>query len=115
MWRDATGCIELGCARSDSEADVQVANGASVVDRIATLRQVVACKPQEKECSLTNEIAVAYGVLNNLLDELVETCEESETEYREEIDRQNLRQLMDDIDLVERVKLLIEQILERTD
>jgi hypothetical protein len=73
---------------------------------------VVEGEPQEKEGSVRLDYEVAYEVLDALEAELVEDCEEAETEYREEIDRQNLRQLMDDIERIQRVKMLIEQILD---
>lgn len=53
----------------------------------------------------------AYAVLDELLHQLEESCEE-QTTWLEEIDRQNLRQLLVDIDRVQRVKMLIEQIVD---
>jgi DNA replication initiation complex subunit (GINS family) len=56
--------------------------------------------------------ADADAVLEELETELADACDESETEWREEIDRQNLRRLMDDIEQVQRVRILIREILE---
>jgi hypothetical protein len=50
-------------------------------------------------------------VLDELEEQLSESCEE-QTTWKEEIDRQNLRKLLDDLDAVQRVKLLIMEIVD---
>lgn len=112
MWRDAAGGIELGCTGTDPQADVQVANGAGMVSRITTLQGVVEGEPQEKEgsVSMTDNIEDVIEALEDLQQRLGQACEE-QTEWDEEIDRQNLRQLLDDIDRVERVKMLMREIV----
>jgi len=52
-----------------------------------------------------------YAILDELEEQLCEACEE-QTEWREEIDRQNLRQLLDDIDKVQRVRMLVMEIVD---
>jgi hypothetical protein len=129
MWRDAVGGVKLARKGSDAEAHVQVANGAGVVNRIEALRRMVEGEPQEKEGSVSDyfippdpeqdeterefndDLEDAYAVLDELEEQIAEACEE-QTEWREEIDRQNLRKLLDDIDAVQRVKLLIRQIVD---
>jgi len=53
----------------------------------------------------------AYAILEELEEQLAEACGE-QTEWREEIDRQNLRHLLVDIERVQRVKMLIEEIVD---
>ena len=53
----------------------------------------------------------AYTVLDELEAQLSEACGE-QTEWLEEIDRQNLRQLLNDIDIVQRVRMLIQEIVD---
>jgi hypothetical protein len=69
---------------------------------------------EEVEEEIAAEIDGAYLVLDELEEQLAEACEE-QTEWREEIDRQNLRKLLDDIDQVQRVRMLIQQIVDPTD
>ena len=52
-----------------------------------------------------------YAVLDELAEQLAEACEE-QTTWREEIDRQNLRVLLDDLDRIDRVKMLIQEIVD---
>lgn len=60
---------------------------------------------------VADELEDAYLCLEELEEQLAEACEE-QTEWKEEIDRQNLRKLLDDIDAVQRVKRLIEEIVD---
>lgn len=53
----------------------------------------------------------AYAVLDELEEQLAEACEE-QTTWKEEIDRNNLRRLLDDLDQVQRVKMLIQEIVD---
>jgi hypothetical protein len=53
----------------------------------------------------------AYAVLDELIEQLSELCEE-QTEWREEIDRANLARLLDDIAQVQRVIYLIREIVD---
>lgn len=66
------------------------------------------------ELEMINNCEVAYAILEELEEQLAESCEE-QTEWKEEIDRQNLRKLLDDIDQVQRVRMLIQQIVDPTD
>jgi len=120
VWSHATGCVELAIARDDAAADVQVANGASVgLAEILAIQRVATGKPQgseETEGSVNDPDAEAYcqdayAVLDELAEQLAEACEE-QTTWREEIDRQNLRVLLDDLDKIDRVKMLIQEIVD---
>ena len=53
----------------------------------------------------------AYTVLEELQEQLAEACEE-QTTWKEEIDRQNLRKLLDDLDAAQRVMMLIQEIVD---
>lgn len=61
--------------------------------------------------STADDCNTAYGILDELEEQLAESCEELTT-WKEEIDRQNLRQLLDDLDAVQRVKLLLMEIVD---
>ena len=65
----------------------------------------------ETEHDMELIIQDAYSVLDELEEQLEEACEE-QTTWREEIDRQNLRKLLDDLDAVQRAKLLIMEIVD---
>jgi len=118
--RHATGCVELAQARDDATADVQVANGASVgYPEVHAIQHMAASESQgceETEGSVNDPDAEAYcqdtyAVLDELAEQLAEACEE-QTTWREEIDRQNLRVLLDDLDRIDRVKMLIQEIVD---
>lgn len=66
---------------------------------------------REAEESLAQDCQDAYAVLDELIEQLSEACEE-QTEYREEIDRQNLQRLLDDIAQVQRVIYLVQEIVD---
>lgn len=65
--------------------------------------------------SATEQVAAdcqdTYAILDELETQLEEACEE-QTEWGEEIDRQNLRRLLDDLDMVQRVRYLVMEIVD---
>jgi len=63
------------------------------------------------ESTLAEDCQDAYAVLDELIEQLSEMCEE-QTEWREEIDRQNLARLLDDIAQVQRVIYLLREIVD---
>ena len=66
---------------------------------------------QEALAIQRESVNTAYAILEELEEQLAEACSE-QTEWEEEIDRQNLRKLLDDLDAVKRVELLIREILD---
>jgi hypothetical protein len=77
---------------------------------------VVEGEPQEKECSVNEEdedvitMGGAYAVLDELLAELIAASCEPAGDLRS--GRDQVRRLYDDIDAVERVKVLIKEIVD---
>jgi len=65
----------------------------------------------DAEAEIIQNCADAYAVLDELTEQLAEACEE-QTEWKEEIDRQNLRKLLDDLEAVQRVKMLVMEIVD---
>jgi len=65
----------------------------------------------ETEMSFQEDLNTTYAMLDELVEQLAEACEE-QTEWKEEIDRQNLRSLLQSIDEVEHVRGWIQEILD---
>lgn len=65
----------------------------------------------ETEREIDDQLEVTYMILEELEEQLAEACEE-QTEWKEEIDRQNLRKLLDDLDAVQRVRMLVMEIVD---
>lgn len=89
----------------DSEADEEM-----IEPWLGTI-EVLMQQEDDTIRALVAECEDAYVVLDELEEQLSEACEE-QTTWKEEIDRQNLRKLLDDLDAVQRVKLLIMEIVD---
>jgi hypothetical protein len=136
MRRHASRGVELARKGSDAEADIPIEVGASVgrsgsqaIPRLAASEAQAgeacgmsdeteidpgyACNPDESAGMqvLAEDLRGAYAVLDELIEQLAEACEE-QTEWREEIDRQNLQRLLDDIAQVQRVIYLVQEIVD---
>jgi len=71
-----------------------------------------ACNPDESAgMQFQADLNTTYAILDELIEQLSEECN-SQTEWKEEIDRQNLRSLLQSIDEVEHVKYWIGEILD---
>src|SRR5215831_601361 len=133
MWRDTAGCDELAITRANARAVDPIANGACVgctASCIQGLDQGEATSSTCKEGSVSDgpdtgyesrnddaadvfadDIRATYAILDELLERLYEDCN-TQTEWGEEIDRQNLRSLLQGIDEVEHVKAWVVEILD---